>query len=197
MKFSIFVLSLISLCVSSNAKLLDLIELEVTPDLNAPLCDLSDVNLAINDKTNNYVLVDSSTVADSEFVRKSSQLLASISFKLCTVPSNSLESDIVVLRSGGFKTFFYGKRDAYTLVRYVQQLGQQVGDIPYRTIHNKMDKKAFEHLVVPKVLAYFPDITAPAFAEFQLVAGQLSPNPPFYVVHDPLVIKNHLVMILQ
>jgi len=104
------------------------------------------------------------------------------------VDVTSLPGEVTVVH-GPRKVVYYGKRNGETLARFVQKLSARYLSTqqPFQIISNKLEKKAFERLVVPKVVAYFPDTTAPAFAEYQAAARQLTPNPPFYVVHDPKV----------
>lgn len=113
-------------------------------------------------------------------------------YKVCTVTDATTQ--LVSVHINGRRVVYYGKRDVLSLSRFVQQLDNKLTSLPYEVIATKMDKKAFEHVIVPKVVGFFHDNSSAHFASFVEAARQLSPNIPFYVVHDPRVGSHFFVV---
>lgn len=196
MKVTILLLCMLGL---ARADILSLVETNLEPDLSASPCQLNDADLAKLDPNIKHVIVRGLSAQD-KFVIDTTHLLSRLDYRVCTVPSSDTTStaadiptDSVSLRANGRQVIYYGKRDASSLVRFVQQTDQRLTSLPYEVIANKMDKKAYEHVNVPKVVAYFVDSNSPEFQTFVEAASQLAPMTPCYVVHNQTVsIQNDL-----
>ena len=160
-------------------------------DPNAKACQLTQAQVdellsGTATEAKSHIVISSKLSAT--FADNSAQLLSSSGFQVCETDASQLAGDVVVILQPGAKSIvYYGKRNAETLNLFVQKLSARYASAGpmFNTITNKMERKAFERLVVPKVVAFYPDPTTDvAFAEFQQAARQLAPNPPFYVVHD-------------
>ncbi|OTF78455.1 calsequestrin-2-like protein [Euroglyphus maynei] len=179
-------------------RILDLIE--IRPSLVASdqstICQLNENELkslltSSEQSTNNqkYILIKIHENEDS-FVNDIRSQLFALGYKVCSfklLPVSFNVANITIVNNDGHVIPYYGRRDPSTLVRFLAHLEQRISKSPYHTINGKLDKKAYEHVLEPKIIAYFPDITAPAFAQFQQAAKLMAPNPPFFVVHDPQV----------
>ena len=181
----------------------ELIDFERKVDRNVKPCQLTSERMnEILNPTNQigsngkFVLINSKF---EEFAIDSAPLLHTIDFQVCTIENNNNNNNeqtaktfgdvTIVLQSIPRNIVYYGKHNADVLYRFVQKLDHRYSFMtnPVQSITNKMEKKAFEHVNGPKVVAYFPDTTAPAMAEYVQAARQLSPNPPFYLIQDPKV----------
>lgn len=181
----------------------ELIDFERKVDRNVKPCQLTSERMnEILNPTNQigsngkFVLINSKF---EEFAIDSAPLLHTIDFQVCTIENNNNNNNeqtaktfgdvTIVLQSIPRNIVYYGKHNADVLYRFVQKLDHRYSFMtnPVQSITNKMEKKAFEHVNGPKVVAYFPDTTAPAMAEYVQAARQLSPNPPFYLIQDPKI----------
>lgn len=177
-------LLLLLLASHSQARLLDLIDLDPRPDLSASVCHLTD----ISEVTSNLVLVPSTATLPPSFLLQAAQLLAPEGYRVCTLQSgDSLPAEISIVEGGHPVRPYFGRRDGLSLLRFVQRMSYDSSDEAVHVIGSKAEKKAFEQSLAPKVVAYFPDPTAPAFADFQVAARHFASKPQFYVVHDPQV----------
>ena len=174
-----------------------LLDSDPQTDPNAKPCQLTQTKMdqiltpstgATVDSTNTGKFILISDKLSATLAQNAAQLLSSAGFEVCQASSGQqLPGDVTIILPGARQIVYYGKRNAETLYRFVQKLDARYSSTGPRftTITNKMEKKAFERLVVPKVVAFFPNPTSDAaFVEFQQAANQLAPNPPFYVVHD-------------
>lgn len=143
-----------------------------------------------------YVLVkllnNGNDPKEEYFLNECHFLLNSNGYKICTIdtllPSSALISNITIVMNPGHSFPYYGRHDPSILARFVAQLEQRFKQsLPYQTIETKMDKKSYERVFEAKILAYYPDTTAPGFSEFQKAAKLKSVNLPFFVVHNPQV----------
>lgn len=177
------ILFLLALVCLAKADFLSLIETNVEPDPNASPCQLTEADTAQLDPTVKHILVRGLT-ADNKFVQDATHYLSRMDYRVCIVTGAQPNSEPVTFVWNGRKTVYYGKRDVHSLIRFVQQVESRLTLLPYETIASKMDKKAFDHVFVPKVVGYFPDPNSVGFSAFVEAASQLSPTIPCYVVHD-------------
>lgn len=156
-------------------------------------------NIASNEMHEKYVLIkllnNDINLKDEYFLNECHFLLNSYGYKICTFDSlsqpSALISNITISMQPGHLVPYYGRHDPPILARFVAQLEQRRGQsLPYQTIVTKMDKKSYERVLEAKILAYYPDTTAPGFSEFQKAAKLKSLNLPFFVVHNPQVKLN-------
>lgn len=179
-------------------------------DANAKPCQLTQSQLAVllarsgspqtpptttTEPSQKYILL--SSLLPEAFAQAAAQRLTSTGYQVCQVAvtpgeANHLPGEVTLLAdpSGAAQPIvYYGKRNADTLALFAERLDARYSasgaGAAFSTITNRMEKKAFERLQGAKVIGFFPDPTAdPAFLEYQQAARQLSPNPPFFVVHD-------------
>uniref|UniRef100_A0A834RCZ8 Calsequestrin n=1 Tax=Sarcoptes scabiei TaxID=52283 RepID=A0A834RCZ8_SARSC len=194
-KSLIFLFNLIVISLADNV--LDLIEFSQTSQqfehVTTQACRLNDDQLQSLiaygpiQKEQKYVLIRENP-NDEVFIKQSLRPLANLGYQICIFDEHSSQNpsaNITILIEAGHLIRYNGRHDVDTLVRFVANLEQRFSQLPYQTISSKLDKKAYEHVLEPKIIAYFPDKTAPGFAEFEKAAKKMSPNPQFFVVHDP------------
>lgn len=194
MKSMIIILFLLG---AARADILSLVDTNLEPDLSASPCQLIDVDVAKLDGNIKHVLVHGLPAQD-KFVLAATQLLSRLGYRVCTIASatataatstsSGVPADSVTILANGRRVIYHGKRDAPSLLRYVQQTELRLTSAPYEVIATKLDKKAYDHVNVPKVVGYFADdVNAAEFRAFVEAAAQLAPMTPCYVVHDPAV----------
>ncbi|KAH9415838.1 Calsequestrin-2 [Dermatophagoides pteronyssinus] len=197
MEINKFLFFILTICVLVRAdRILDLIELRPSSIAydQPTICQLNENEvkslLTLSEQsTNNQksILIRIHENEDS-FINDIRSQLSALGYRVCSFESSHeslVVANITIVNNDGHVIPYYGRRDPSTLIRFLAHLEQRISKSPYHTINGKLDKKAYEHVLEPKIIAYYPDITAPAFTQFQQAAKLMAPSPPFFVVHDP------------
>lgn len=183
------IIVLLCLLASCQADILSLVDTELEPDLSASPCQLAEADVGRLDPALKHVLVHA-LPAENKFVQDATHSLSRLGYRVCVVASASATAAINI-HWNGRQVVYHGKRDAPALLRFIQQTELRLSSPPYEVIGNKMHKKAYEHVNVPKLVGYFADSNSLEFQTFVQAASQLSPNTPCYVVHDQAVSNLH------